>query len=121
MNNVFLSGNCVADPNVRTVGGGSMKVGTVSIAVKDAGKKNTTSYFDLEFWNKTAELLGQHYFKGKQIAIAGKLKQESYQNKEGKAVKNIKVVCDEILNLPAKSEDATVAVGNEVSEESFPF
>jgi len=104
MNVVFVSGNLVKDPEVRVVGT-NLKVATVGVAVKDRGKKNTVSFFDIDFWNQSAELIGQHYVKGQQISVRGVLKQESYNNKEGVKINKVKIISDEILNLPARKPE----------------
>lgn len=100
MNQVFITGKLVADPQVRPVSN-NMKVATFSIAVPDGGKKNTTSFFDVDAWNKTAELVGQYFTKGQTISIQGKLRQDSYVDKKtNQTVKKLKIVADQILNLP---------------------
>lgn len=116
MNEVFISGKLVSDPVVRIVGG-SMKVATTSIAVKDGGKKETTSFYDVDFWQKSAELVGSYFVKGNQISLRGHLKQDTYE-KDGKKVSRVKIVADEILNLPVKEP---VAVNNDYVQENLPF
>lgn len=127
MNNVFISGNLVADPAVRVVGS-NLKVCSVSVGVKDRvgkGKPATTSFFDLEMWNKTAELVGQYFVKGQTLSVVGALKQESYTNKKGEQVKRIKITVDEIINLPSSKsapQPQEVNVGGDYnSDEDLPF
>jgi single-strand DNA-binding protein len=105
MNAIFVTGRLVVDPQVRPVSG-TMKVATVAIAVQDVGKKQTVSYFDVDFWNKTAELVGKYFIKGSTISLQGKLKQDSYVDKKtNQTVKKVKIVADQILNLPQQTNN----------------
>lgn len=122
MNNVFISGKLVTDPQVRPAG--QYKVASVSIAVTDMGKKQSTSFFDVEAWNKTAEMLGQYFVKGKTISLQGKLKQDSYTDqKTNQTVKKVKIVVDSILNLPQNdsSENTTRHENVPVGGEEYQF
>lgn len=119
MNNIYLSGNLVSDPNVRLVGD-KMKVANVALAVKDAGKKNTTSFIELTAWNKTADLLMQYFVKGQSLAVAGVVKQEKWVDKKTeKEVSKVVVIVNEILNLPSKFQSETKDNTDEGGE--YPF
>lgn len=119
MNNVFISGKLVSDPQVRPAG--QYKVAGFSIAVTDAGKKQSTSFFDVEAWNKTAEMIGQYFVKGRTISLQGKLKQDSYTDqKTNQTVKKVKIVVDSILNLP-QGENSFVENQNAPVEEPLRF
>lgn len=124
MNHVFVSGKLVSDPVVRVVSG-DMKVAGFSIAIKDAGKRGTTSFFDVDCWNKTAELVGKNFVKGNTISLVGKLKQDSYQDKKTNAtVKKVKIVADSIINLPQADVVNEYVNNDEVevgSGETYPF
>lgn len=103
MNNVYLSGRLTSDPNTRPAG--QYKVSTFGLAVQDAGKKQTVSFFDVEAWQKSAELVGKYFVKGDTLSLQGKLKMDSYTDKKtNQNVKKVKIVVDEILNLPREKD-----------------
>lgn len=118
MNQVFVTGKLVADPQVRNLAN-NMKVTTFSVAVADGGKKQTTSFFDVDAWNKTAELIGKYFTKGQSISLQGKLRQDSYVDKKtNQTVKKVKIVVDQVLNLPqfpVQDEVEQVQVEEEVA------
>ena len=120
MNEVYVSGNLVADPTVQVVG--EYKVCRVGIVVNDKGKKKTSSLFNVDIWNKAAELVGQFYVKGQLLSIRGSLKQESYE-KDGKKVSVVKIISNEILNLPNRTEKQSepTTVVADVGVEEYPF
>jgi single-strand DNA-binding protein len=82
----------------------------VSIATdasyKDAaGKKvDQTDWHTLVAWGKTAELAGQFFKKGKEVAIDGKLVSRSYEDKDGVKKYATEVHINEFLLL-SKKED----------------
>jgi len=115
MNNIYLVGNLVADPQTRVISD-TLKVANFSIAVEDRvgpRKPKTTSYFDVVAWNKTAEIIVEHFTKGAKLAVFGHVKQETYENKEGKKVSKFTVVADQILNIPARERNTTQAAQSE--------
>ena len=56
MNKIYLSGNLTKEPEIRTTQSGRT-VASMSIAVNQGyGDKQTTDFFNLVAWEKTAEL-----------------------------------------------------------------
>lgn len=83
LNQVALIGRIVRDAELRHTTNGKA-VSKFSIAVSEKRKegnqwKNHVEYFDLVLWGQLAESLQQYLVKGKQIAVAGKLSQEKWE------------------------------------------
>ena len=102
MNCVQLIGRLTRDIEVRQTNGGTT-VGKISIAVGDKIKRgdsweDTVSFFDVTLWGKTADSLAQYLVKGKQIAVTGKLKQETWE-KDGQRHSKVSVNADSIQLL----------------------
>jgi single-strand DNA-binding protein len=88
MNLVVLRGNVGQDPETRYMPNGNA-VTNVSVATqkrwrdKDSGdQKEATEWHRVVYFNKLAEIIGEHVKKGDSLAITGELRTRSY-DKEG--------------------------------------
>ena len=99
INTVSLTGRLVRGVELRATANG-MSVANVAIAVSDY--KDNTSFIDLVFFSKTAEIASEYLSKGSHIGITGRLQQRSWEDKEGNKRSTIEVVVNE-LELPPKS------------------
>ena len=85
-NKVLLMGNLTRDPETRYTPSGASIV-NISIAVNEKYKaqsgeiKENVSFIECIAWNKKGEAIAQYLRKGSPIHIEGKLKQESWQDK----------------------------------------
>lgn len=83
----------------------------ISIAVNSSHKKgeewvNESSFFDIVIFGKMAENLKMRLLKGKQVAVAGHLKQDRWKDKETGANKSrIYIIADSIQLLGSKIEN----------------
>lgn len=80
----------------------------ISIAVNRSVKKadkweDEVSFFDVTIWGKTAENLKPYLLKGKQIAIDGFLKQDTWE-KDGKKFSKISITAENVQLLSNKTE-----------------
>jgi single-strand DNA-binding protein len=87
LNQVQLWGNLTRDPELRYVGANNTAVCDVGLAVTEGVKKGTqwedqTQFFDVVVWGKTAEMVGERCRKGSRVHINGRLKVESWQDKQ---------------------------------------
>ena len=87
VNKVFIVGNLGSDPEVRYAQSG-MAICKLSVAVtervKDAeGWKDSTEWFRVALFGKSAENAGQYLQKGRQVHVEGRLKTSKYKDKEG--------------------------------------
>jgi single-strand DNA-binding protein len=87
VNKVILLGNLGADPEVRSLPSGT-KVANISIAtsesyVKDGEKVEQTEWHKVELWDKLAELAERYLAKGRTVYIEGKIRTNTYQDKDG--------------------------------------
>ena len=85
MNKVIIMGNLGQDPDTRYMPSGSA-VTTISVATnrswkdKDSGEqKDETSWHRCVAYGKTAEIIAEHFTKGRKILIEGRLKYGSYE------------------------------------------
>ncbi len=87
-NKVLLMGNLTRDPQLRYTPS-QMAVCDFGIAVNEkfttkAGeKREDVAFIDITAWGKTAELINQYFQKGKPIFIEGRLKYDTWEDKQG--------------------------------------
>lgn len=111
-NKVMLMGNLTRDPEVRYTPKGTA-IATIGLAVNrvwsnEAGeKKEEVTFVDVDVWGKQAETIGQYMGKGKPIFIEGRLKLDSWDDKEsGQKRSKLKVVCESFQFIGAPKGNA---------------
>lgn len=125
LNRVILAGNLTRDPQVRFLAN-EKAVAQFGLAInrrfKDANgqQKDETTFVDVEAWGRTAELVGQYLTKGRGCFIEGRLKLDSWDDKEtGQKRSKILVVADNVQFTDAKGDGAPRArTGGDDSGES---
>ena len=87
-NKVFLMGNLTRDPQMKFLAN-QTPVTEFGIAVNRRFKSQSgedreeVNFFDCTAWSKQAELINQYFTKGKPIFIEGRLKYDSWEDKQG--------------------------------------
>ena len=107
MNRVVLVGRLTRDPELRRTQNGTA-VTSFTVAVdnrtKDVNGNKTTSFIPCTIWNQQAENVVRFVHKGSLVGVEGRLNQRSYQNKDGKNVQVIEVICDSVQFLERKED-----------------
>lgn len=107
MNRVVLVGRLTRDPELRRTQNGTA-VASFTVAVdnrtKDVNGNKTTSFIPCTIWNQQAENVVRFVHKGSLVGVEGRLNQRSYQNKDGKNVQVIEVICDSVQFLERKED-----------------
>lgn len=104
MNKIYLSGNLTKEPEVRYTPSGKA-ICRMSIAVnRGYGDNQTTDYFNLVAWEKTAELCGKFLNKGSKILVEGRLKNNDYEDKKGVKHKSVDVIVENIEFMDTKKK-----------------
>ncbi|MDR0955714.1 MAG: single-stranded DNA-binding protein [Candidatus Nomurabacteria bacterium] len=100
-NKVILLGNLTADPETRTTPGGQ-SVTSFSLAVNrtwnDASgqRQEETSFINCTAWGARGETIAKYVGKGRQLLVAGRLHQHSWDDKDtGKKRSAIDVIVEE--------------------------
>ncbi len=100
LNRVIIAGNLTRDPEVKYTPSGTA-VCQVGLAINnsytkaDGQKVEETTFVDVTLWGKPAEIVGEHCRKGKQMLFEGRLKTDSWEDKEtGKKRSKMNVVAD---------------------------
>jgi single-strand DNA-binding protein len=99
-NKVILLGNLTRDPETRSTSGGA-SVTNFSVAVneswvdKSGEKQERTSFIECEAWGSRGETIAKYFSKGRQILVDGRLRQDTWEDKEtGKSRSTLRVQVD---------------------------
>ncbi len=107
-NRVILLGNLVRDIELRYTNS-RMAVCQNSIAVNDRRKNasgewiDETSFVDVTFFGRTAEIVSEYLGKGSPIFVEGRLKQDTWE-KDGQKRSKLYVIVDRMQLLGGRSE-----------------
>lgn len=103
INQVIIMGRLTRDPEMRTTPGGK-SVTSFSLAVDRQGSDDTADFFDITAWEKLGELVNQYLSKGRRCLVQGRLRQESWDDKEtGKKRSRVAVVASDVTFLDGPS------------------
>ena len=83
MNKVILLGRLTKDPELRFTPGDGKAVSRFTIAVKRQFKRDEADFISCVAWGKTAETISQYMTKGRQIAVTGSIRTDSYEAQDG--------------------------------------
>lgn len=107
-NHVGIIGRLTRDVELTYLNTGTA-LAKMSIATNRSIKQNDewkdeVSFFNVILWGKRAEALSTYLLKGKQILIAGTLKQNRWE-KDGQTRSRVEIVADRIQLLGGKKQD----------------
>lgn len=108
-NKVILVGNLTRNPHVKYTTGGTA-IAEIGLAVsrqwfdKQANeKKEETTFVDVTFWGRTAEVCGEYLTKGRPVLVEGRLQLDQWKDKEsGQNRQKLKVVGEVLQMLGSK-------------------
>lgn len=99
INQVILMGRLTRDPEQRTTSTGKT-IASFSIAVDRGGQDDAADFFNVTAWEKLGELVMQYLAKGRRVLVQGRLRQDSWDDKEtGKKQSRIEVVATDVTFL----------------------
>jgi single-strand DNA-binding protein len=106
INQVVLMGRLVRDPEQRTTTTGKT-IASFSIAVDRGGQDDTADFFNVTAWEKLGDLVIQYLAKGRRVLVQGRLRQDSWDDKEtGKKQSRIEVVATDVTFLDGPNGDS---------------
>ena len=125
MNKCMMLGRLTRDPEVRVTQDGQTTIAKFGIAVDRRGKEDKADFFNVTAFNKTAQFAEKYLKKGTKIALAGRLQQDEYTNKDGQKVTSVSVVAEEVEFCESKKtedkpKDGFMDVPKDLGEE-LPF
>jgi single-strand DNA-binding protein len=100
INHVVLVGRLTKDPELTYTQSGAA-VCRFSVAVNrssgsSSDNDNTTNFFNVVAWNKTAEICNEYLSKGRQIGIDGRLQQRRWEGQDGVKRNTVEIVANNV-------------------------
>lgn len=111
LNRVMVAGNLTRDPETKFLANENC-VASFGLAINRKYKsgsetKEEVTFLDIEAWGKLAELVGKYLTKGRGAYIEGRLKLETWEDKQsGQKRSKIKIVADSVQFLGGKDDGA---------------
>ena len=122
VNKVFLMGNLTRDPQISYLPS-QTAVCEIGLAInrnwtaQDGQKKEEVTFVDCSAFGKTAETIGKYLKKGRPIFIEGRLKYDTWEDKEGKKRSRLRVVVDQFQFVDSRPGGSGAADGGEAGGE----
>lgn len=114
MNRCVFVGNLTKNPEIAQTTTGKIYC-NFTIGVRENAEE--TTFVDCVAWEKTADLLKKYCTKGSKIAVAGRLKKDTFAKADGTKITFTKIVVEQ-LELCGGS---TTKEKEEQDEEDLPF
>ena len=102
MNNIVIKGRLTKDPEMKVMQSGKNVV-NFSVAVNRRFNRDIADFFDCVAWNKTADIIANHFVKGQGILLRGEMQQRQWQDKEGNNRYAWELLVDEVEFCEPKS------------------
>jgi single-strand DNA-binding protein len=125
-NKVILLGNLTRDVELRHTPQTNSAVANFGIAVNrrwktpEGEQREEVTFVDCEAWGRTAEIMSQYLNKGRPVFIEGRLKLDTWQDKEsGQNRSKLKVVVDAAAGAKPQAEEW--GGKGPMGEEDIPF
>ena len=105
INQVILLGRLTRDPEQRTTASGKNVV-SFSVAVDRQAQDDQADFFNITAWDKLGDLVMQYLSKGRRVLIQGRLRQDSWDDKDtGKRQSRIEVTASDVTFLDGPNSD----------------
>ena len=99
-NKVLLMGNITRDVQLKQTSG-NQSVVEIGVAVnrkyktKDGQEREEVTFVDCECWGPRAEVIAKYFTKGKPIFIEGRLKLDTWEDKDGQKRSKMRVMIED--------------------------
>ena len=115
-NKVIIAGNLTRDPELRYTPKGTA-VARIGLAVnrvyttETGEKKEEVTFIDVDAFGRQAEVIGQYMKKGRPLLVEGRLKLDSWEDKNTKQKQSkLKVVLESFSFIDSKGGDGSSGV-----------
>ena len=113
-NQVCIAGNLTRDPELKTTPSG-VPVCEVTVATnrnykdKNGVVQEEATFVEVTFWGKTAEAVGEFYAQGRGMLVDGRLKLDTWEDKETGAKRSkLRVIGESFDFTDSKPKDSAV-------------
>lgn len=129
MNTVILIGRITRDPDIRYTADNQLCIASFPIACDRGrdreGNDRGADYPWIKVFGKQAENCGKWLYKGRQVAIRGRINTGSYTDKSGNKVYTTDVVAEQVQFLGGKKDNSNEipperSAGEQMSYDDIP-
>ncbi|OGI00234.1 MAG: hypothetical protein A2287_06455 [Candidatus Melainabacteria bacterium RIFOXYA12_FULL_32_12] len=107
INSVVIVGRVGQDPEMKYFESGKVKT-AFSVAVNRWSKEGEkTDWFNIELWDKNAEVAGEYVRKGRLVGIEGKLEVSQWKDSEGNKRERFFIRANNLRLLGGKKEESS--------------
>ena len=106
MNTATIVGRAGQDAEIRYFESGKVKT-TFSLAVNrwdSKSKENVTDWFNIEVWDKQAEVAGEFIKKGREVAVDGRISISKWTDQTGEEKERFLVIANDIRLLGSRRD-----------------
>lgn len=106
MNKIVLTGNLVADPEIRQAGDATVCNFRLAVRKQHSLKEGepNADFFNCTAWNGDANFLAQYGAKGRMVAVEGRLQNREYVDKEGQTRRVTDVVVNHLELIGSRTD-----------------
>ncbi len=115
INVVHLVGRVGTNPDMKYFDSGNV-ICRLTLAVDRRKRDSGPDWFNLELWGKTAEIANSYVRKGKQIAVRGSLKMDSWNDSSTGKPRSRPVINVDDLQLLGSKRDSEAEMMNNSPE-----
>jgi single-strand DNA-binding protein len=106
INSVVIVGRAGQDPDMKYFESGKVKT-SFSVAVNRWSKEGEkTDWFNIELWDKNAEVAGEYVKKGRLVAVEGKLAVSKWNDADGTKKERFFIRANNLRLLGGKRDEA---------------
>lgn len=121
INSIVLQGRLTKDPELKYTNSGTAVV-SFGLAVT-RNFKNQQGDYEADFpmvqaWRKTAELIAEHFRKGDEILIQGRLQTRTYDNQQGQKVYVTEIVADSFAFTSGRKQQNNQGMDNHAQQQN---
>ncbi len=110
-NKIIIVGNLGRDPELKYTPQGQ-QVCEFSMATNEKRKTNTgelkeeSTWFNVTFWGRQAEIASQYLAKGRQVYVEGRLRAREWTDRDGRQRTSLEVFGTDLRLIGSRSDDA---------------
>jgi len=108
-NLVVMEGRLTDDPELRYTQNGTalcnFSIANNNDYYRQTERQEEVCFVDVTVWSKLAQRCGEYLKKGRRILLDGRLKQDRWQDKDGKQHSKLCIVCHGVRFLDRYSEE----------------
>ena len=108
VNRIVLVGRLTRDPELRRIPSTDTAVASFPLAIddrtKDANGQRTTSFIGVTVFNQQADNVAKFCRKGSLVAVDGRIRQRSFERRDGTKGSVIEVIADSVQFLEPKEK-----------------